>query len=61
MSLKTTGGIEIVMKSPHVAGFDPLVVDGGDVEDEIERYNLLVERRIFSQGGPKAVRRVWTA
>ena len=44
MPLKDTTKVDVIVKSPHTGGYDLIVVDSGDVSDEIERYNLLLEK-----------------
>ncbi len=44
MSLKELSAVDIIVKSPHTGGYDLIVVDSGDTDDETERYTLLVEK-----------------
>lgn len=44
MPLRDTRSVDIIVKSPHHDGYDLILVDGGEVGDEVERYNLLIEK-----------------
>ena len=44
MSLRNTDSIDIIVQNPHGEGYDLIVFDAGDIDDEIERYTLLVEK-----------------
>jgi hypothetical protein len=44
MALTDPGMIDIVVKNPVTCGYDLIVFDDGSVEDEIKRYNLVLEK-----------------
>lgn len=46
MSLEDTTTIDIVVKPPSGQGLDLVLCDGGEVEDELRRYQLIVEKLI---------------
>ena len=44
MTLSQTSVIDFVVKSKQTGGFDLLIIDGGEYADEMQRYNLLLEK-----------------
>jgi hypothetical protein len=44
MSLQTTDTIDVIVKSPHIDGYDLIAVDAGEITDQIERYNLMIDK-----------------
>ena len=44
MSREQTETIDFIADSPHHEGFDLIVLESGDITDEIERYTLLLEK-----------------
>lgn len=44
MSLLDHNSVDIVVRSPHIEGFDLIALDVGDIEDEVKRYNALIAK-----------------
>ena len=44
MSLLNTSNVDITVKSPHFDGYDLIAIDSGDIVDQVERYNKMIEK-----------------
>ncbi|MFW9880859.1 MAG: hypothetical protein ACFFG0_47970 [Candidatus Thorarchaeota archaeon] len=44
MTLGKINTVDVIVKSPHIDGYDLLLVDGGEISDEIKRYNLMIDK-----------------
>jgi hypothetical protein len=42
--LTDIGIIDIILKNPNTGGFDLVVYDDGSITDEVQRYNLTVDK-----------------
>lgn len=44
MSLLQTTKLDIIVDSPHHDGYDFIMYDAGEIEDEVERFYLFLEK-----------------
>lgn len=44
MSLKNVDTVDVVVQSPHFDGYDLIAVDSGDIDNEVDRYNAMIDK-----------------